>query len=175
MRAGRLVALLVALQDGGRVTAATLARELEVSERTILRDVEALSSAGVPVFAVRGAGGGFQLVDGYDRELPLGAASRRLRPAADDRPLARLRLSPSGRRLAALTGRPAGLRVRANGPRRPDGWVEAVAPIDAIEVSVLDVLALGVDVEVRSPGELRAAVASCARAVADRHERPAGA
>jgi predicted DNA-binding transcriptional regulator YafY len=171
MRAGRLVALLIALQDGGRLTAAALARELEVSERTILRDIEALSSAGVPVFAVRGVGGGFQLLDGYDRELPLGTARRR-RPVAEHRPLARMWLSPRGRRIAALTGRPAGLVVRVGRPRLPEGWVEAVAPIEVVEASALDVLALGNDVEVRAPSELRAAVAACARAVAERHARP---
>ena len=58
MRADRLLVLLLLLQTRGRVTAQTLAKRLEVSERTIYRDLEALSMAGVPVYAERGPGGG---------------------------------------------------------------------------------------------------------------------
>ncbi|MGQ7368010.1 helix-turn-helix transcriptional regulator, partial [Streptococcus suis] len=65
VRAARLVSLVFALQQRPRVTAAELARELEVSERTVLRDLDELSSAGVPIYAVRGPGGGFSLVDGF--------------------------------------------------------------------------------------------------------------
>jgi predicted DNA-binding transcriptional regulator YafY len=57
--------MLLALQRAGRLTAAQLAAELEVSPRTVLRDVEALSEAGVPVFAVQGAGGGIHLLDTF--------------------------------------------------------------------------------------------------------------
>jgi predicted DNA-binding transcriptional regulator YafY len=69
MRADRLVSLVLLLRQRGRLTADTLARELEVSTRTVLRDIEALSAAGVPVYAERGRHGGFALSPGFRTEL----------------------------------------------------------------------------------------------------------
>jgi predicted DNA-binding transcriptional regulator YafY len=74
VRADRLVSLTLLLQARGRTTAASLARELKVSVRTIARDLEALSAAGVPVLAEAGPHGGCQLAKGY--RFPL----RGLRP-----------------------------------------------------------------------------------------------
>jgi predicted DNA-binding transcriptional regulator YafY len=69
MRADRLLSILLLLQVHRRVTARDLAKRLEVSERTVLRDMDALSGAGVPVFAERGAGGGWSLLEGFQTKL----------------------------------------------------------------------------------------------------------
>jgi predicted DNA-binding transcriptional regulator YafY len=69
VRADRLVAALLVLQARGRVTAAQLAGELEVSERTARRDLEALATAGVPVYSQAGRGGGWSLIGGARTDL----------------------------------------------------------------------------------------------------------
>lgn len=80
MRADRLVATLLLLQARGRVTAAEVAAELEVSRRTARRDLEALSMAGVPIYSQPGRGGGWQLLGGARTDLSglTGAEARTL-------------------------------------------------------------------------------------------------
>jgi predicted DNA-binding transcriptional regulator YafY len=189
VRAGRLIGLVSLLQARGRMTARQLAAELEVSERTIVRDIEALISAGIPVYPVRGCQGGFELLAGFRGDVPAAGhwpdrPGARLPAAADvgagvgpGAGRARVRLSPRGRRLAALLGRPADVRVRRNAaaaPERPD-WVEASVRIESVGAAVLDMLALGAEVEVLHPAALRAEVGETARRLASLYaDRAAG-
>ena len=69
MRASRLLSVLLSLQARGRLTASEMAEELEVSERTIYRDIDELSAAGIPVVADRGRSGGFRLTEGFRTQL----------------------------------------------------------------------------------------------------------
>src|SRR6187549_79279 len=69
MRADRLVAILLMLQTRGRITAAEVAEELEISERTARRDLDALGVAGLPVYSQQGRGGGWELAGGGKTDL----------------------------------------------------------------------------------------------------------
>jgi predicted DNA-binding transcriptional regulator YafY len=166
MRAGRLLNLVLILQQRGRATAAELAERLEVTERTVMRDIDALSGAGVPVYAIRGPGGGFQLVEGYDPALidPAEWRPRDRRPGKPRR--ATVRISVEGRRLAALLGRLQPLRVRRDVPPDRNGRLQATFRLDSIEAATIEILSLGPEIEVLEPAELRTAVADRARQIA---------
>jgi len=173
VRASRLVGLLGLLQARGKMTASQLAAELEVSQRTILRDIEALNSAGFPVYAIRGSLGGFELLAGFTSALP--ASSRAHRgggPVAGQDQQALLRISAQGSRIAALTGRPAGLRVRRKA--RPvsgrGGWKQAWIPVESADVVISDVLALAGEAELMHPADLRRRIRAAALQVAVQHD-----
>jgi predicted DNA-binding transcriptional regulator YafY len=115
VRADRLLSLLATLQAHGKCTASQLASELEVSVRTVYRDIEALSAAGIPVWATGGPGGGCQLMDGWRSSL-LGISTDEamaLLAAAAPAPLADTSLAEdlSAARLKLLAALPAARRA----------------------------------------------------------------
>src|ERR1041385_4526914 len=116
MKSERLLSALMLLQAHGRMTGRALAKRLEVSMRTVHRDMEALSAAGVPVFAMRGAQGGWQLDEGWRTQVPgLDEAELRALLMAQPRVLGDVRLAAAaesalGKLMAAL---PEAMRERA--------------------------------------------------------------
>lgn len=131
MRAGRLLSILLLLQRRRKLTARELAERLEVSERTILRDMDALSGSGIPVVAERGRGGGWSLLDDYETKLNgLNPAEiQSLFLARPDQLLADLGLKrdADAALLKIESALPDGLRERAEFARRrividPRGW-----------------------------------------------------
>jgi predicted DNA-binding transcriptional regulator YafY len=119
MRADRLLSLLLRLQSRGQVTARQLAQELEVSVRTVYRDLEALSAAGVPVVANGGPGGGCRLMEGWRSPL-LGISAEEatalLAVASGGGPLERIALGDAltQARLKLLAALPAAGREQAH-------------------------------------------------------------
>jgi predicted DNA-binding transcriptional regulator YafY len=138
MRADRLLSLLLLLQTRGRMTARELAERLEVSERTIYRDITALGIAGVPVYAERGPGGGCCLLDGYRTTLTglSEAEVRTLLMSTVSRPLADLGLGPAldAALLKLLAALPSARRSEAERARQrlhvdTAGWGQGEEPV----------------------------------------------
>jgi predicted DNA-binding transcriptional regulator YafY len=130
MRADRLLSALLLLQAHGRLTGRDLARRLEVSVRTVHRDMESLSAAGVPVYALRGARGGWQLDEDWRTRVPgLDESELRALLMAQPRMIGDARLARAAERaleklMAAL---PVSLREQAASIRQrlyvdPTGW-----------------------------------------------------
>lgn len=122
MRADRLLTILMLLQTRGRMTARDLAERLEVSERTIYRDLEALSIAGIPVYTERGHGGGCELLGGYQTNLT-GLANTEIQAlftALGGRPVADLGLEQplNEAMLKLLTALPESRREQAEQARQ---------------------------------------------------------
>lgn len=168
MRAGRLVSLLLLLQNGGRVTAAEMAARLGVSERTVLRDLQVLAASGLPVHGVRGPGGGFEL-DTFEQTVPplppgLTAREGQIRRV-------RVRLSPAALQWALVHGRPDGWRPRPQADPTPgrEDWVEGSFRFSSYDGAVRELLALGPDVEILLPVELRATMAEVGRRLTRLH------
>jgi predicted DNA-binding transcriptional regulator YafY len=148
MRASRLLSILLKLQTRGRMTAQALADEFETSVRTIYRDIDQLSAAGVPVYADRGRCGGFQLMEGYRTQLTglSSAEAQSLFLAGLPGPAAELGLGDAMAQaqlklLAALPaeGRQGAARVASRFHLDPIGWFRS-----AEHAEVLPSLALAV-------------------------------
>jgi predicted DNA-binding transcriptional regulator YafY len=143
MRADRLISIVLLLQANGRMTAETLASRLEVSQRTILRDMDALSTAGVPVVAERGTGGGWRLIDGYETKLT-GLTPAEIRSLFLARPpalLAELGLKEAADAawLKLRAALPAGVREQAEFVRQrllidSRGWRDSAESLAALPV-----------------------------------------
>ncbi len=139
MRASRLLSILMLLQAKGRMSAQALADEVEVSLRTIYRDIDELSAAGVPVYAERGRAGGFQLLDGWRTRLTglTAPEAQALFLAGLPGPAAELGLAElmEAAQLKLLAALPAGWqadarRVGARFHLDPVGWFRSAPPTD---------------------------------------------
>ncbi|MGH2760947.1 MAG: helix-turn-helix transcriptional regulator [Actinomycetota bacterium] len=147
MRADRLVAALLVLQARGRVTAAELAEELEVSERTARRDLEALAASGVPVYSQAGRGGGWSLIGGARTDLSglTAAEARMLFLVAGPSSQATPQLKAALRKLVRAL--PESFRAGAQAAASavvidPASWDRTSAPppehLDALQAAVVD-------------------------------------
>ncbi|OLF14917.1 helix-turn-helix transcriptional regulator [Actinophytocola xanthii] len=160
MRADRLVATLLLMQDRGRVTAAEVARELEVSVATARRDLEALSAAGVPVYPQPGRGGGWSLVGGARTDLSGMTATEAqalfllLGPAGADTPEAQAAL----RKLLAALPRPFRAEARAAAGAvvvDPAGWGDPLPERPELVAALRDAVVRGRRVRLDYAGRTR--------------------
>src|ERR1700722_11168807 len=141
MLASRLLSILMVLQARGRVSARELAAQFEVSVRTIHRDVDQLSAAGIPIYADRGRNGGFALVDGYRTKLTglTQPEAEALLLAGLPGPAAQLGLADilSAARLKLIAALPAHVqpgaeRIASRFHLDPDAWFRASDPQPAL-------------------------------------------
>src|SRR5436305_2932348 len=149
VRADRLVAILLMLQQRGQVTAAEVADELEISERTARRDLEALGVAGIPIYSQQGRNGGWRLAGGGRTDLSGLTASeaRALFLAAGPSPMATPQVKAALRKLVRALPEP--LRSGAEAAATavvvdPTGWDGMSRPrptppfLDAVQKAVVD-------------------------------------
>ena len=143
MLASRLLSILMLLQTRGRMSATELAAQFEVSVRTIYRDVDQLSAAGVPVYADRGRGGGFQLLDGYRTKLTGLSQSEAealflagLPGPAAELGLAEILATAQLKLMAALPAnvQPQADRIAARFHLDPTAWFRGVDPLPSLQV-----------------------------------------
>ncbi len=142
MKADRLLSALLLLQARGRVTGRELAERLEVSGRTVHRDMEALSAAGVPVYALRGSRGGWQLDEDWRTQVPgLDEAELRALLMAQPRVLGDPRLAAAAERALGklMASLPVSMRAQANSIRQrlhvdTTGWRGLTETVDALAV-----------------------------------------
>lgn len=142
MKADRLLSALLLLQAYGRLPGRELAERLEVSRRTVHRDMEALSAAGVPVFALRGSQGGWQLDDQWRARVPgLDESELRALLLAQPRVMGNAGLESSAERAITklLTALPAAVRQRAVSMRQrlfidPLGWRGTTDDLSALPI-----------------------------------------
>ncbi len=142
MKADRLLSALLLLQSRGRVTGREMAERLEVSGRTVHRDMEALSAAGVPVYALRGARGGWQLDEDWRTQVPgLDEAELRALLMAQPRVLGHPRLAAAAERALGklMASLPVSMRAQANAIRQrlhvdTTGWRGLSETVDALPI-----------------------------------------
>src|SRR3954470_6202085 len=141
MLASRLLSILMLLQIRGRMSAAELARKFEVSVRTIHRDIDQLSAAGIPIYAERGRSGGFRLLDGYRTQLTglTAPEAESLFLSGLPGPAAQLGLADvlAAARLKLLAALPARVRpgveqVASRFHLDPTGWFQRSDPFPAL-------------------------------------------
>ncbi len=142
MKADRLLSVLLLLQAKGRATERELAERLEVSQRTIHRDLEALSAANVPVLALRGSQGGWELAEGWRTQVP-GLDSNELRALVMAQPRAlghpRLRAAAESALNKLMAALPGSMREEAATMRErllvdPAGWWDAGEDVSALPI-----------------------------------------
>lgn len=140
MKADRLLSALLLLQSRGRMTGREMAARLEVSGRTVHRDMEALGAAGVPVYALRGAQGGWQLDEDWRTQVPgLDEAELRALLMAQPRVLGDPRLAAAAERALGklMASLPVSMRAQANAIRQrlhvdTTGWRGLTEAVDAL-------------------------------------------